>query len=473
MANTVKNRHPDYERLSPKWRRCSDCVDGQDSIHAGGELYLRRFTNEGDTEYNRRKKEVDFFNATFRTIAGLSGMAFARDPVVDVPAGIKDMLTDINLAGRSLDDLAKGLVEDALKYGPFGLMVDYPPMPENVTPLTLAAAESMGMRPSIQYYEITSVINWRYVRLGNRTVLGMVVLKEDANIAEGEFEHKTEARYRVLDLDETGAYRQRVFRIDAKGNDELVEGPIYPLLNGKPLTDLPFKIVGDIDEPPLIDLVDANIKHYKVSALLDNAQLFAGAPTMVVSGYVLGEGETINVGGEKAIVLPDPNASVSYAEFKGDSVPSLERRLLSIERRLAVLGARMIADETAQAETLGATKIKRAGENSILANVVIETGKAIEWALTLFAQWAGHPGECKYEINREFTPNAMSAQDLTAIFAGVQSGNISAREAFELLQRGDIIDGAKTFEAHQDEIDAEPMPAPVAVVPAPLQEEAA
>ncbi|MFM9829740.1 MAG: DUF4055 domain-containing protein [Sphingomonas sp.] len=465
MVNTVKNTHPDYDKLLPKWKRCSDAVDGQDAIHAGGELYLRRFTNESDRDYQRRKQEVDFFNATWRTIAGLSGMAFARDPVVDVPAGIKDMLTDINLAGRSLDDLAKGLVEDALEYGPFGLMVDYPPMPENVTPLTLAAAESMGMRPSIQYYEITSVINWRYVRLGNRTVLGMVVLKEDANIAEGEFEHKTEARYRVLDLDEAGAYRQRVFRIDAKGNDELVEGPIYPLLNGNPLPELPFKIVGDVDEPPLIDLVDANIKHYKVSALLDNAQLFAGAPTMVVTGHVLEAGETINVGGEKAIVLPDPNARVEYAEFKGDSVPSLERRLLSIEQRMAVLGARMIADESNQAETLGATKIKRAGENSILANVVIETSKAIEWALTLVALWAGHPGACKYEINRDFNPNNLSAQQITAIIASVQSGVLSYREAFELLQRGDIIDGGKTFEAHQREIDEAPMPPPVAAVP--------
>jgi hypothetical protein len=77
-----------------------------------------------------------------------------------------------------------------------------------------------------------------------------------------------------------------------------------------------------------------------------------------------------------------------------------------IERQMALLGARMIADETKQAETLGATQIKRAGENSVLAKIVQSVSESLEWALDVFAQWAGQSGtEIVYQINRDFMPS--------------------------------------------------------------------
>ena len=121
-----------------------------------------------------------------------------------------------------------------------------------------------------------------------------------------------------------------------------------------------------------------------------------------------------------------------------------------------VLFAKAIADETRQAETLGATQIKRAGENSVMAAIVIAVSQAFTWALGIMAEWSGATGDVVFDINREFNPLGLSAQDMSAIFAGVQQGIISEREAFELLQRGDIIDGEKDFEEHREEIDAVP-----------------
>ena len=87
----VRTTHPTYDKLSPKWQRCSDAVDGQDALQARGEAYIARLTDEDASAYRARLIRSDFFNATWRTIAGLSGMAFRKPPVVKVPTAIEPM----------------------------------------------------------------------------------------------------------------------------------------------------------------------------------------------------------------------------------------------------------------------------------------------------------------------------------------------------------------------------------------------
>lgn len=464
----VRTTNPKYEELAPKWSRCSDCVDGQDNIRGKREAYLPKLTDESEVEYTARLKRSDFFNGTWRTIAGLTGMAFRSPPNIEVPSAITPLLADVTLAGTSLDKLAKGLVEDMLEFGAFGLMVDQPELPEGVAAITMAVAERRGLRPMIQYYPIESVINWRYGKIANVWQLVMVVLKEDADIAEDQFSHKVETHYRVLDLDGAGAYRQRVFRIDDNGKDEQVGADIYPTLNGEPLRTLPFKIVGALEEPPLLDLVDANIAHYQVNADYRHGLHFTGLPTAVVSGYQKTDGEALYIGSTSAWVFPDPSARATFLEFTGQGLTELREAIKNIEQRMAVLGARMIADETSNVETLGATQIKRAGENSILSAIVIEVGEAIEWALRLFAQLAGADGKVSYQINRDFNPAGLDAQQLTALVGAVQAGQISDSEFFDLMRRHDVIEASKTFDEHQAEVDMQGMPKPVVPAVTPV-----
>ena len=68
----------------------------------------------------------------------------------------------------------------------------------------------------------------------------------------------------------------------------------------------------------------------------------------------------------------------------------------------------------------------------------------------------------RFLVGREFNPLGLPAQELSAIFAGVQQGIISEQEAFTLLQRADLIDGEKTFDEHQEEVGQTSLPAPVA-----------
>jgi hypothetical protein len=459
----VKATHKEYDRRAPQWKRCRDVVAGQDAMHAAGTAYLPKLKEEQQADYDARLKRSDFFNGTWRTIDALSGMVFRKSPTSDIPAGIESYLDDVTLTGMSMEDFAEEIVTERLSVGPVGILVDHPPQvlddEGKVVPITVKVAETLGMRPTLKLYLAETVRNWKRSQINNAWVYTQVVLGEQHEEPKDEFESACVTRYRVLDLDGAGQYRQRVFEVKDE-KDILVEGPLYPLMNGQPLDYIPFALAGDFDDPPLIDLVDKNIAHYQVNSDYRHGLHFCGLPTAFFAGVTPpdnadGTPGKIYIGGSAAISTPEPQAKAEYLEFTGQGLVPMEKALDRIEKQMALLGARMIADESSQAETLGATQIKRAGENSVLGKIVKSTSRTLEWALTIFAKWAGHEATIVYQLNRDFLPQMMDAQTLSALFAGVMSGNISKRELFELLQRGDVIDGEKQYEEHQREIDEE------------------
>ena len=444
----VRTTHPDYDRLAPSWKDCRNAASGQRAMHKAGAAYIDELVDETPKQFAARIKRSNFFNGFWRTIAGLKGMAFRVDPQATLPSGVEALAMDITLSGVSLDAFASNIVEEVLEVGRVGVMVDYPQIPPNVSAITVAAAETMGLRPTMQFYQAEAIRNWRFTRVNNAWVLAMVTLAESHPTNEDEFGHDCEDRYRVLDLDEAGHYRQRVFRIDKAGKDELVEGPFYPLMNNAPIGYVPFITIGatgkgDVaDEPPLIDLVDANIALYQVNSDRRHGLHFTGLPTAVVSGYIPDEvNPKLHVGSTAAWVFPDPNAKASYLEFTGKGLGESKDMSLELKQEMAMLGARMLADESRQAETLGGTQIKHQGENSMLGEIVGHTSAALEWALAVFGQWAGQSGAVEYQINRQFLPVPMGPQELTALVAAWQSGCLSmkAGKAFSIF---DLFDGS-------------------------------
>lgn len=472
----VRTTAPDYDTFAPKWKRVRDVICGQDAMHAAAEAYLPKLKNEDHLSYKARVNRSDFFNATWRTIDGLTGMAFRKPPQVDVPAAIKSYLDDITMSGVTMEGFAKECVEEVLGPGRIGVLVDHPQqqMDGEGQPVivTVSTAQQMGLRPTLQLYTAEAIRNWKFARVNNAWTLVQVVLGETAMVDEDEFTAKPEKRYRVLDL-ENGTYRQRLFKVE-KEQDVQIGGDIFPLMNGQPLTFIPFMLCGtqgkndQIDEPPLIDLVDKNVAHYQVNSDYRHGLHFTGLPTPVVSGYVPEEpGSKLYIGSTAAWTLPDPTAKAYFLEFTGEGLKSLESSLSRLETQMAILGARMISDETAkQVETLGATQIKRQGENSVLAKIVQSVSETLEWALNVFAQWANASGKITYQINRDFMPALMDGRELLALVQALQAGGLSNKEFFQLMQRGDVIDAEKQFEMHQEEIKADP---PGGGIPAPAK----
>jgi hypothetical protein len=469
----VRTTHPDYDRMVPVWKKCRDVIAGQRAMHEAGIAYLPKLKDETPTDYDARRKRSDFFNGSWITVRAFVGMLFRKPPTKDVPNALDELLLDVTMTGKEAEAFAKELAHEALVITRYGVLVDHPPAPEGVKPITVAAARAMRLRPKLALYAAESITNWRKQEPGRPGQYAMVTLCEDHAIPEDRFSHKSEKRWRVLDLDESGFYRQQLWRSNDKGEDEQVGADIYPLMNGQKLTYVPFKTYGadgeetEVDDPALIDLIEANVAVYQINADYRHGLHFTGLPTPVISGYVKEGNEDIYIGSTKAWVFPDPNAKAAFLEFTGAGLTELRAAIVEKKQEMAMAGARAIMDETNQVETLGATQIKRNGENSALANVAITVSASIEWALGVMAEWSGQASaKITYQLNRIFLPVMMSAQDLTALIAANQAGKLSDEELFDLMQKGDVIDSERDFAEHQAQVEIQnPAPARPAAKP--------
>ncbi|MDI6743660.1 MAG: DUF4055 domain-containing protein [Smithella sp.] len=465
MASIVDTEHPQYSKMSARWKRCRDAAEGTDAIKAAGVLYLPKLTDQTDSDYNAYKLRASFFNASWKTINALSGMMFRKPPQIKVTASIALLLDDITMDGRSLHILAQQAAIEILTSGRIGVLVDYPQ--ESAAGKTLADAQNLNLRPSMQFYFTESIINWKTARIQNKRKLSLAVLTEDVDIPDNEFEHKKEIRYRVLDLF-NGIYRQRIFRINEKKEDEQISPDIFPLMNGRPLDYIPLYIIGvddttpDIDAPPLIDLVDMNLAHYRTNADYAHGLHFSGMPTAIVTGYTPHNvGDKLYVGSSSAWVFPDSQAKAFFLEFTGQGLSAIERAIERMEQQMAILGARLLTSEKRATETAQTAQIHRAGESSILASIAQTISIGLTEALKTFSKWAGvKDPDAAININRDFMPIEMDAQTLTALVASWQAGAISMESLFDQLKQGEIIRDDITFEEEQERIASAPIPRP-------------
>lgn len=474
----VNTQHPDYVAMTPVWRACRDVAGGQRAVHKAGELYLPRLKGEIDADYEARKARALFFNATWRTIAGLGGMLMRKDPVVRVSPAAEKMLEDVTQSGMSLVDVAAAVVENCLTVGRDGILVDYPR--RSGEGLTVADAEALNLRPKFCLYRAEKIINWATSWILDKNVLSRVVLHEVTPLPSAdEFASESEDRWRVLDLapyvdpaNPTAsaplAYRVRVFRRGRDGKDELVEGPFFPLMKGAPIPFIPFVFIGvdnttpAVDDPPLVDLVYTNLSHYQSTADVEHGahktalpQPYATGidPTPAADSSGNGARPVFYIGGGEVWLHPDVNGKFGMLEYTGQGLEAIETRLVRKEAHMAVLGARMLEDQKKGIEAAETAGLHRSGEHATLASQGKTVSAGIRQALAWFDQWAGGSGDVAFELNSEFLPANLSAQDLAALVAAWQSGALSGEELFVKLQKGGVIRETTDYETHEAQIE--------------------
>jgi hypothetical protein len=444
-------KHPQYETAAPRWQRCRDAVAGQDAVHSAGVRYLPRLSEQTNEDYAAYVKRAPFYPATGRTLSGLVGMVFRKDPHIEVPEAMQPYIEDVTLSGVSIFGLTRQIMSEVQEVGRCGVLVEFPRVSEQ--PSNLAAALAMNLRPYATLYKAESIINWRVERINNQMRPTLIVLMEQHE-ERGQFETEYIEQIRVLTL-ENGFYEVRIYRKGQNGW-ALVEG-FAPMMNGQAMREIPFYIFGpdqlsfDVQTPPMLEMADLNLSHYRTSADLEHGAHFTGLPMLFLSGIQLDEGQTVAIGSQKAIVAPMPDASGKYIEFAGQGLGTLEKLLDRKESQMAAIGARMLAPDKKAAESGVALEMRHSGESSVLASMARLLSGGVQKFLDLMRQWAGIPGEVVFTMNTDYLPVKMTAQELTAMVQAWQAGAISEQTLFFNLQEGEIIASGKTFEEEAEE----------------------
>ena len=444
-----------YNKFAVQWRTMRDAIEGDEAIKAANVRYVPQLTGQTPDEYAAYLQRATYFNATQRTLDALSGFVFSKAPQYDVPPAIEALFEDITLDGKTMTDFSELIVSENIAVGRVGILIDMPSV--NTDGLSSLDVERMNIRPSMKFYRTENIINWREATVNGVSAPILIVLTESYEDWTG-FISETKTRYRVLDLDEKGFYRQRVFLDEQL---EVEEAKYSPLMNGSEMKYIPFVPITpqnlqlDPVKSPMLDLAKVNVSQFRNKVDYEHALHFTALPSPYIAGYQPPEGEKISIGSTLFHCFPDPNAKMAYLEFTGQGLASLEKVIETKANEMAMLGARLLTDEKKSAESTNTVEIRTAGERAVLISLANTCSRGLQKALQICAEWMGADTNLTYELNTDYLLHTIEPQMITQLIAGWQAGALSKQELFKALQKGEIIEAEKTFEEHETEIEIE------------------
>lgn len=433
-----------YKTHEDMWKKCRDAIAGQEKVHAQGVKYLPMLSGQQDKpgSYDKYKLRSTFFNATGRTLDGMTGLIFRKPPIVEHPESLQQVIDDIDMGGTDFISFAEAVVDELCAVGRVGLLVDYPSVQS--VGLTIGDAQRLGLRPYATIYKTESILDWRYGRINNKSMLTMVKLMESVEVQESEFEFKSIKQIRVLDLIE-GRYRVRLYQCNEKNEWEQIGTDLYPLMNNAPIPEIPFVFASvngldsDCKKPPMLDLVNINYSHYRSMADYEHGLHFTGLPTPVFWGARIEADETINLGSEEALAFADPQGHAEYLEFTGSGLTQIKEALMMKQDMMALLGSKILSADKRAVEAAETAAIHRASENSVLASIANGASKALTRTLQWIAQWANSGEELSARLNTDYMPQEMTPQMFAELTKAYLTGTISYETYFAKLQEGEII----------------------------------
>ena len=445
VRKELKLKLPEYELVE-------DCLAGEQQVKFRRTKYLPKPNPEDDSVENASRYEgyltrAKFYNVAGRTQVGMRGQIFMRDPLVEVPAQLEDVVEDATGTGVSLQQIAQQGCDLVLGFGRCGIFCDYPNMVDaegNPTVASRAEVESGEIRPIIRVIKPKDGINWRTVGRGAKKMLVMVVFREDYDVEDDGFEVKVGDQWRVLRLDAAGEYIIELYR-DKNGAQPLaVFKPTDA--SGKPFRSIPFWFVGSVNNEPSVDpspmypICSLNMGHYVNSAEYEDSVYNVGQPTYWFSGLteswvkeVLGG--KVMVGSRGGIALPaDGAAGILQPEPNTMAKEAMEHK----EAQMIALGAKLL--EASQTErTATEASYDNVSEMSVLGTIAKNVATAIKNALQVAAQYVGVNGEnIAYELNTEFDLTKLTPEERKTLIAEYNGGLLTWTEVRDSLRRAGV-----------------------------------
>lgn len=455
----VTNRHRDYEIYAGQWQRLRDAFLGQDAVKAKNrrEQYLPRLEGqkgEFAEAYEGYLTRALWAGYALRTLTGLVGAVFRKDPAVTVPPLYVDLLEDITLDGMTFVDFSRFVFREAMSISWYGILVEQP---------SAAEAPADVRRPFLKFYAAESIRNWRWgISGGVKRLTQLVLAEEDEEPDEDGFGTVLVPQFRVLNLNlnstgEQTTYTQQLWREQAT-TDERREWqpygpPILPDRRGELLDFIPFYpgtaagMGGQIQPSRLLDLVDVNFDHYRLDADYKHGLHFTALPTAWVAGFPVDS--ELRIGSQAAWITDNPNARAGFLEFSGMGLAAIATAKESDERIMAVLGARLLEESKRSVEAAETIHLRQAGEESIVKAAARAVSGVLTQALWALTWWAGADDpEVSVQLNTDIISAQMSPTMLAALVAARQSGEISQRTFLEALVAGEVVVG-RTWEEEQ------------------------
>ena len=458
----VQDPRKEYEDSAVVWKRMRDVNSGRDAVIKGGEIYTPKLPAATPAAQFNYLNRGNFYNALRRTVSGLVGGIFQKAPRFDVPSRGEPWLDDVTLTHIPMTAFALEATTEVLLMGRMGVLVE------------LATETPQGdRRPYFVSYTAENIINWQTTNIGGDDVLSLLVLRESPTQLDVRDPFKVDIveQYRVLALID-GMYTQQLYRkADESGDFEPYGDLITPLRRGEPLGFIPFEFLAPsyasvgVKEPPLVDLANISLAHWRNSVDYEAGLHLVALPTPYVSGMRSTDGSVLEIGPSTIWIL-DSGGSAGFVEFSGAGMGALETALEAKQHQMATLGAKLLEEQpTLAAETATAVLARHAGEHATLRTVAEAMEDNLGRLLRIMGWWEGleaRPADVSASVtlNQDFLQVKAQPQEIQTALMTLQAGEISYATFWNLLTEGGWARPNVSAEEEREEISREPDQAP-------------
>lgn len=376
-----------HDEMERRWAVIDAVAGGTLALRDGGAQWLPMEPAEDARDFEIRRKRAIFFNAFERTLHGLVGMVFRKEPTLaaDNPPALQEFWENVDAAGTHGAVFSKELFTLACKYGHAAIFVDMPPpLPEGST---LADERATNRRPYWVAYHPDQIVSWRTELIGGQLTMTQIVFEEETLEPSGAYGEEKVCRYRVLRPGSWELYREiedqsagKAYVLESSGVTSLPYIPVAPIYSRKTgyLTS----------KPPLLDLALINLAHYQKYSDLSTYLHIASRPILWFRGRDVNK-KVEAIGPYTFFDVDGANGVVDFAETTGAALGAAKQDIEHLEKQMATLGLSILAGDKPTATTATEELLDVVQEESDLATAARSLKDGLELALQFTADYLG------------------------------------------------------------------------------------
>ena len=427
--------HPEYVSIIDKIRICRDCYAGESLIKSKGDVYLPRLSDQSDEGFKSYLDRSVYYAFLYNTIQGRVGQIMRKSPIfVGSDEGL--YVEDITIDHKSGSELVSTVIEELLKVGRVGLLLDY------------------SDRPYVSIYHAEDIHNW----VESDGVLQSVLLKESLYELKDSGYVEQVIRYRLLELS-GGQYKATI--MDDSGS---ILEEIYPSIQGRKLSSIPFIFINSnstsskTNNPPLLDVALLSLAIYRNSADYEQILHTLAVPTPYGTGIEPDElGGDFVLGPYEFKEFLNPDAKLGMLEFTGSGIDSIRQAIEDKMLHISAIGGSVAFSSSKQVEQAETARLRIAAETAALSSIVNNAERGINYIYKQLSEW-DNDSNIVVKINRDFLDNPMTPEMLKGINESVVMNLMSKEAAFSIRQKMELYPDGWTYEKEESLLDEQETP---------------
>lgn len=459
-----------YDEKYYDWKLIENSLAGERKIKEAGALYVPAIDGQSDQEYASYISRGSYYAAYSRTVQGFTGSLLKQKPEINVPKTMELDLEAISSDGLSLHHIINNTAKDVMSYGRYGLFVD---------------ATINGDVTYISEYKAVNILNWDTTFIDGKETLTFISLKEYKSVESDDdpFVMIEIEMIRVLELidnkftvslwekvedqsvegskksDDTSSSNWIQVAVDGSGSKLEDDMYIQPKIRGKVIDYIPFVCIGSdhigvsVQKPPLLDLANINISHWRLSVDYHYGLHICALPTPYAIGFP--ENSKFHIGPGRAWQTDDVQASCGFLEFTGKGLDAVAKAMETKVIEMSAVGSRMIYDKRAGVEAAETARIRQSGETSVLSQISTTIEEGIKKTLIMVADRKGIVGDVDVVMSDEFIDIKLESSDIDVLLKSLQSGAISQDTFLYNLEQGKKLPAGRTIDEEKLIIESE------------------